>query len=82
MPVDLKEFAALKEQMELRNRRAERAQGVLEQLNSQLKEEFGCKSLEQAETLHASLVQDEQKTEQALIQALEQFKVDYSDLVK
>lgn len=49
--IDLKRFENLKYQMEEAQKKTEQAKGALSQLMKQLKEEFDCNSLEDAEIL-------------------------------
>ena len=51
MPISEKEFRQLKDEVEQAKSDADKAKGALDQLMSQLKEEFDCDNLEEAKTL-------------------------------
>mgnify|MGYP001585152940 CR=1 FL=1 len=49
--MDVKEFLRLKEQVEDLQKKADRAEGAKEQLLSQLKKEFSCRSVKEGKIL-------------------------------
>jgi len=69
------EYRRLKEEVEKVRQAVDRAKGALEQLNQRLKEEFNCKSIQEAELLLKTL-----KKETA--EAQESFEKQYSNYVK
>lgn len=58
-----KQFAQLKEKADRENREAERAQGRLDQLLSELKREHGAGTLEEAKTLAAEAEKEASRLE-------------------
>ncbi len=70
----LERFTQLKQQLEKRQREAERQRGVLDALLSRLKEEHGCSSVEEAEKLLARLQREAGELEAKLARELTRFK--------
>jgi len=73
MPFDLKQFLRLKEEVEEARSQAEQAKGAAKQIQARLKDEFGCKDLEAAEKLDATLAKEEKKLEREYEKAEEAF---------
>ena len=59
--MDLKQYENLKAQVEEAQRKVSQAEGALNQLTLQLKNEFNCDTLEQAEALLKQLVEKSEK---------------------
>lgn len=74
MAADLKKLAQLREQVDSMQRESDRAEGALQQILTQLKEEYGCKNLDEAEGLLASLREKLTETEEEYEGALEKFQ--------
>ena len=71
---DLRQFTELKAKVEQAQQKADRAQGSLDQLNKQLKEEFDCDDLEEAETKLEELTKEEKSISKEFETALKQFE--------
>jgi len=76
---DLEKFAALKKKVATMQRNADKAQGALDRLQSELEEEFDCKTIEEAEKLLKRLVKDEKAAGKAFSKALAKFEEDWSE---
>lgn len=77
--MNLAEFTKLKQQVELLKREESRAQGALSQLQSQLKKEFGCKTIKEAKLLKAKLERELEKAEKDYEVASKQFRKKWKD---
>ena len=75
----LDKLSKLKKQAESAQREADKAQGALEQILSQLKEDFDCETLEDAETLLDKLGEKERTKAEAFDTALAEFEEKYGD---
>lgn len=64
------EYRKLRERVDLSRSKAEQAKGSLETLMQQLKEEFECDTLEEAQTLVKDLEKKAARAEKALEQAV------------
>ena len=78
---NLDKLTKLKKKAEAAQREADKAQGALEQILSQLKEEFKCDSLEDAEYLLATLHDQERLTLEAFDEAMTEFEKRYGDKI-
>lgn len=74
MTVDLKQWQALKAKADQHNKQAERSAGALEQLKSQLKQDYACPSIAKAEQLADSLQDEIATMEQEYAEAVEEFQ--------
>ena len=74
-------FQKLKEAVESLRRKADRASGVKEQILSQLRKEFGVRTLEEAEKLLLKEEKGLEKEEEALEEELETYKGKWGDLL-
>lgn len=70
---DLKQFAELKSKVEQAQQRMDRAQGSLDQLMKQLKEDFDCKTIEEATAKLKKLKKEESSIEEEFTEAMEKF---------
>ena len=70
----LKKYMNLKKRVEQAQQEANRAEGALEQVMKQLKEEFGCITLEDAKKKLKSLEKQEQKARTDFEEAMEEFE--------
>lgn len=75
--MNLDEYTSLRREVERKQREADRAQGALEQVKKQLKEEFACTSLEEAEKLLRQLERKCEKQEALLDKELAEWKKKY-----
>ena len=82
MPIDLKKYQQLKDKVDQAQRQADKAAGALDQLMQQLKKEFDCDSLEEAEKLKTKLQKEEVKKEKEFTDALEEFERQWGDKLK
>ena len=82
MAMDLKRFQALKDRAEALQREADRAAGALQQLKFRLKDEFNCKTLEEAEKLLQRLSKEQKEAEKTFNQALKIFEAEFGDLLQ
>lgn len=69
----------LKSKVDQLRRKADRAAGALSEQMSQLKKEFGCNSLEEAEKLLKKLEREEEKLHAELETQLDQFEKEFGD---
>lgn len=74
MPLDLARFNRLKESADDAKRETAQAEGALRQLMRQLKDEFDCDSLEEAEEKAAKAERDAAKAEKKYETALTEFE--------
>lgn len=81
MAVDLKEFNALKADVERCQREADRAEGALEQMMEKLKNEYGVATVEEAKELHRKLSEQAAEDEQKYLGALAAFKEDWQHVL-
>lgn len=79
--MDLNEFNRLKKQVEAARRKADQAAGALSQLQTRLKEEFGCASVEDAVVLLRNKQTEVQKAEKLAGQKLAEFKEKYGEIL-
>lgn len=76
---DLKRYTELKRQVEQAQKAADRAEGALEQLEAQLKKDFNCSSIEEAEKKLKTLTREQQEAEEDFQTALEAFEEKWND---
>lgn len=69
----LQELADLKSRLEHKRQEGDQASGALKQLMKQLKDEFGCDTLEEAEKKLAEMQADVAKKERKFDKKLDQF---------
>ena len=77
--MNLQRFLHLKEQAEEHRRKADEAKGALEQLMTQLREEFGAASVEEAKELLRKLGKESASAERSYNDALQRFEQDHGD---
>lgn len=73
----LERLTALKERVNRLQREADKSQGALERILAQLKEEFGCDSLEKAGELLSHLESKERRTRKKFERVLAKFERDW-----
>jgi predicted nucleic acid-binding Zn-ribbon protein len=78
---DPKKYLDLKERVEKAQQRAAKAEGALGQVLKQLKEEFKCNSLEEAETLLKRMQKKEKEAQQELDKAMEEFETKWAEQI-
>ncbi len=76
---DLDKLAKLKKKTVSLQREADKAQGSLNQLLAQLKEEFDCSDLIEAEALLVQFETEEKKAAKAFRKAMEKFEKEWSN---
>ena len=76
-----REFARFKKQIAKLKRQKERSEGRIEQLRLTLKEEFNCKSVEEAQLKLRKLKRTQAKNEEKFQKDLKRFKEKYSRLL-
>lgn len=76
MPKELTEeyYKKLKTRVENARAEADRAQGALNQLMEQLENEFGCRSLKEANQKYQSLEKQEEKAKKEFDQLVEDYE--------
>lgn len=79
MAITESQYQNLKLAVEKAQRNAAQAQGALDQIASQLKEQFDCKSLKEARTLLESLKQEAEEAERAFDKAFQAYQKEFSD---
>jgi len=72
--VELKRFEELKRKIEKIRKERDKAEGALDQVMVDLKEEFGCKTIKEAEARMAELKQDAEDSQEKYEAALEDFE--------
>lgn len=77
--MDAKEFVRLKERVEVLQRKADRAEGALEQWHQQLRKEFGCRSVDEARKTLADLEQQEQQLDEEYQKTVQVFERKWGD---
>ncbi len=70
----LKKYMRLKKDVETAQRRADQAQGALDQLMKTLEKDFGCDTLKEAKTKLKSLQKQEEKVRGEFETAVEEFE--------
>jgi len=75
----LNKYMELKKRVEQAQQEANKAEGALEQVMKQLKKEFGCTTLEQAEKKLSILEKQEQKAKIEFENAIEEFEEKWND---
>ena len=76
---DLNDLTRIKEQVDRLQREADKASGALEHAMVQLKEDFGCKTLEEGQKLLDELTQESKKAEDEFNKALKKFEDEWGD---
>jgi len=76
---EIEDFMQLKENVERKRQEVSRAEGGLEQMMKQLKEQHGCKTLEEAKSLLTQISQQADKDKIKFEKALKKFKDEYND---
>lgn len=79
MGVSVEEYQRLRRIYDEAKAEASRAEGVLQEQYRLLKEDFGCDSVEQAETLLKRLREDEQKAAESYRAAFDEFECKWKD---
>ena len=80
--IDLKKYEKLRTDVERLQRDRDRAEGALSQLMGQLKSEFDCNDLGEAESLLVKLKREQSKVEASFNQALEKFEERWENKLK
>lgn len=78
---DIKELTELKKQVETAQRKADQAEGGLKQVLEQLKSDFECSSIKQAEKKLSKLQKDLKAAEVEFDAALEEFEEEWGDKI-
>ncbi len=79
MTIDLNEYQTLQRKSEKSKSDVARAEGALEQQMKKLKNDFGCESIEDAESLLGTLEEQEEKAERQYEKELDIFKEKWGD---
>lgn len=82
MTISIEEFNRLKKHAEEKSREVSQAEGALKQVMSDLKEQFGCETIEQAQAKLAELELQEKAAETAYNVELEAYKAKWGDQLK
>ena len=72
--VDLKEFERLKQRVSQMQQGVAKAEGALDETKKRIKEEFGCTSLKEVQSLEAKLRKESDEAERLFNQALLEFE--------
>ena len=78
----INKFQTLKKKVERLQRESDRASGALAQAEIQLKENFGCKTLKEAETKLRELEKQEDKAKENYEKAVSKFEGDWENELK
>jgi len=76
---DLKRYNELKEKVEDTQKKADRAQGNLDQIMKQLKNDFDCDDLEEAKAILDKLEKELEETESEFDEAISEFEEKWGD---
>lgn len=79
---DIDALTTLREKADKMRREADRAQGALDQVMKQLREEFSCKTLDEAEKKLQELSKGEAKAKKAFDDALASFEEEWRDALE
>lgn len=79
--IDLGEFTKIKTRVDKIQRDVSRAEGALSETASQVKKEFGCASLGEAEVLAKKFNEDATKAEERYQRAVEAFWEEWKDKI-
>ncbi len=79
--IDLKQYNELKKKVDRLQRDADRAQGALDKLMDELKDEFSCGTLEEAEKMLAGLEKKAEKAERDYVRKLAAFEEKWSEVL-
>jgi hypothetical protein len=71
---DVSDLAKLKKQAEKAKQDADKEAGKLEHITKELKETYGCDTIEEAEDIEASLAKKEKKANRKYTESLEAFR--------
>lgn len=82
MPLVLDDFHQLQKKVERTKKEADMAAGSLQQLLSQLKKQHGVDSLEEAEHLLKSMIDDENEALKKYNKAKKEFEASYGELTE
>ena len=74
MALSEQEFKSLKQKVQTVEREYERNQGAITHLLGELKERFGCKNEQEAESLLKKLTKEKQELEEKLEEMVEEYK--------
>lgn len=77
--ISLDDYSALARRVEELKRKRDRAAGAAEERKRQLKEEFGCKTLDEARTLLTKKQKQERKLNEEYLNAKEAFEKKWKD---
>lgn len=75
----LETLTRLRKRVDEHRREADKAEGALERVLAQLKEEFGCSTVEEGERLLARLQRHERKARARFEGALEEFEREFPE---
>ena len=78
---ELEKLARLKKKAATLQREADKAQGRLESLQAQLKEDFDCDTVKEAETLLEELEAEEKAAGKAFKKALAKFEKEWGEVL-
>ncbi len=82
MSADVKKLLRIKERVEEMKRDADKAEGALQRIEEQIREEFKCKDLDAACDLLDVLEVQEKDAEEAFDKAQRKFEKKWGDLLK
>lgn len=80
--MNLAEFAKLKEKVESLRRKRDKSSGIMEELLRQIKAEFGCTSIKEAEEKLEQMKVEGKTMRANLDRDLEQFESKWGELLK
>ncbi len=78
----LDDIVELKEKVNALQEKKQKAAGALEQTIKQLKEEFGCRTIEEAKKILAKLKKEEDEIEEELDDEIPAFEKKWEDVLK
>ncbi len=82
MSIDLKQYENLRRKADNLKREVDKAEGALEQLMGRLEEEFGCKTLPQAQKMLKKMSLDEAKASDKYETDLAKFDEEWGEVLE
>jgi uncharacterized phage infection (PIP) family protein YhgE len=76
------DFIQIQKTVQTLQQNIDRAKGGMAQIRKQLKEEFNCSTLKEAETLLEKITQEETQLSQQLEKQIQEFKKQYGHLLQ
>lgn len=82
MPISVDEYQSLKAKVDNAKTEADKASGALERAKAELKREYGCDSLDEANKLLRKMEKEEKRVSGDYNKALDAFEAEWADFLK